>query len=63
MYKFACKDAGVECSFIATGASVEEVKQAAFSHAEAVHKEILKSMTPEQLEELAKIVEKNIMPA
>lgn len=63
MLKFACKDAGLECSFIAIGNSVEEVKQSAFAHAEVVHNDILKSMTPEQLEGLAKSVEINIKPA
>lgn len=60
---FACKDAGVNCSFIATGDSVEEVKQAAFAHAQVVHKDFLQSMTPEKLEELAKTVEANPKPA
>jgi predicted small metal-binding protein len=60
MLSFTCKDAGVDCSFIATGNSVEDVKQAAFAHAEVVHKEILQLMTPAQLEELAKTVEANI---
>ena len=63
MLKFACKDAGVDCGFVATGETVAEVKEAAFAHAEVVHKEILQSMTPEQLEELAKTVETNITPA
>lgn len=63
MLKFACKDACLECSFIAIGNSVEEVKQSAFAHAEVVHNDILKSMTPEQLEGLAKSVEINIKPA
>lgn len=63
MLKFACKDAGMECTFVATGNSVEEVKQSAFAHAEVVHKDILKSMTPEQLEGLEKTVELNIKPA
>ena len=62
MFKFGCKDAGVECDFVATGNTVEEVKQAAFTHAGVVHKDILQSMTPEQLEELAKTVELNIKP-
>jgi predicted small metal-binding protein len=62
MLTFACKDAGVECSFIATGNSVEEVKQAAFAHAEVVHKDILQSMTQEQLDGLAKTVEANTRP-
>jgi predicted small metal-binding protein len=63
MLTFACKDAGVDCSFIATGDSIEEVKQMAFAHAEVVHKDILQSMTPEQLEALAKTVEANTKPA
>lgn len=63
MLKFACKEVGVDCSFIATGNTVEEVKQAAFAHAEVVHKEILQSMTPAQLDDLAKTVEVNIKPA
>lgn len=63
MLTFACKDAGVECGFIAVGETVAEVKQAAFDHAEEVHKEILQSMTPEQLEDLAKTVETNIQSA
>jgi predicted small metal-binding protein len=63
MLKFACKDVGMDCSFIATGNSIEEVKRAAFAHAEVIHKEILQSMTPGQLEELAKTVEANTKPA
>ncbi len=60
---FACKDVGVECNFVATGNSIEEVKQAAFAHAEVVHKEILKSMTPEQLSNLANTLEAKTKPA
>ena len=60
MLKFACKDAGVDCDFVATGETVEEVKEKAFAHAGVVHAEILKSMTEEQLAELAKTVEANI---
>jgi predicted small metal-binding protein len=60
MLKFACKDLGLECNFVGTGNTIEEVKQSAFAHAEVVHKDLLKSMTPEQLEELAKTVELNI---
>lgn len=63
MLKFACKDVGVDCDFVATGTSVEEVKQAAFAHAGVVHKEILQTMTQEQLDELAISVEANTKPA
>lgn len=63
MLKFACMDAGVDCDFVATGETVEEVKKAAFAHAGVVHKDILQSMTPAQLEALEKTVETNIKPA
>lgn len=63
MLKFACKDAGVDCGFIATGESVEEVKKAAFAHAGVVHKDLLQAMTPEQLADLEKVVEQKISQA
>lgn len=63
MLKFACKDAGVDCDFVATGESIEDTKKAAFAHAEVVHKDILQTMSPEQLDALAKTVETNIRPA
>jgi len=63
MYHFACMDAGVDCNFVAAGNSVDEVKQAAFAHAQVVHQELLQSMTPDQLDELAKTVEANTKPA
>jgi len=63
MLKFACKDAGVDCGFVATGETAEDVKKAAFAHAEVVHKDILQTMSSEQLDALAKTVETNIRPA
>lgn len=63
MFKFACKDAGVDCGFVATGNSIDEVKQAAFAHAGVVHKDLLQSMTTEQLDALARTVEANTKPA
>lgn len=63
MLKFACKDAGVDCDYIATGETVEEVKENAFAHAGVVHAEILKSMSQEQLAELTRTVEAKIKSA
>ena len=48
MLKFACKATGVDCDFVATGETVEEIKEKAFAHAGVVHAEILNSMTDEQ---------------
>ena len=63
MLKFACRDAGVDCDYIATGETVEAVKENAFAHAGVVHAEILKSMNQEQLAELTRTVEANIKSA
>lgn len=63
MLTFACKDAGVNCNFVATGETVEEVKTNAFAHAGVVHADLLKSMTEEQLADLNRTLEANIKPA
>ena len=63
MLKFACKDTGVDCDFVATGETVEEIKEKAFAHAGVVHAEILNSITDEQKADLAKTLEANIKPA
>ncbi|MBI5932563.1 MAG: DUF1059 domain-containing protein [Chloroflexi bacterium] len=62
MLKFACKDTGVDCDFVATGETAEEIKEKAFAHAGVVHAEILNSMTDEQKADLAKTLEANIKP-
>ncbi len=56
MYRFACKDVGVDCTFVATGASVDEVKNKAFAHAGVVHADIMKGMSEARKEELTKQV-------
>jgi predicted small metal-binding protein len=63
MLKFACKDVGVDCDYIATGETVEAVKENAFAHAGVAHADILRSMSQEQLAELTRTVEAKIRPA
>ncbi len=62
MLKFACKDVGVDCDFVATGATVEEVKNKAFAHAGVVHADLLKGMNEGQMAEMTKAVEASIKP-
>jgi predicted small metal-binding protein len=62
MYKYACRDLGVDCDFSTTAESPEKVKKAVFAHADVVHKEMLQAMTPEQLADLEKAVEGAIKP-
>ena len=63
MLKFACKDVGLECDFVATGATAEEVKEKAFAHAGVVHADILKTLDKDELAKLTTAVEANIKPA
>ena len=62
MLKFSCKDLGMDCDFVATGETVEEVKQKAFAHAGVVHAEMMKGMNEAELAQLAKTVEASIKP-
>ncbi len=43
---------GLDCDYTAKGVTTEEVKKAAFAHAEEVHKDILQKMTPDDLKKL-----------
>ena len=63
MLKFACKDVGLKCDFVATGATAKEVKEKAFAHAGVVHAGMLKTMNKEEMAKLTKTVEANIKPA
>ena len=63
MNKYACRDLGVDCDFTVTAETPEKVRQAVFAHANVVHKEMLESMTPEQLADLEKAVDGAIKPA
>jgi len=63
MYKYACRDIGADCDFSITGETPEKVKKAAFAHGNVVHKEMLESMTPDQLADLEKAVDGAIKPA
>ncbi len=62
MFKFACKDVGVDCTFVATGKSVEDVKKEAFAHAAVAHADIMNSLTEAQKAELTKNVIAHILP-
>jgi predicted small metal-binding protein len=62
MLKFSCADVGVHCDFVATGETLDEVKQNAFAHANTVHQDLIKTMSQEQLADLVKAVEANTKP-
>lgn len=63
MVKYACRDLGVDCDFVTTAETREELTEAIFAHAGVVHKDMLATMTPEQLAELEQAVDAAIKPA
>ncbi len=63
MLKFACKDVGMECDFVATGVTAKEVMEKALAHAGVAHADMLKAMSKEELAQMTKTVEANIKPA
>ena len=63
METFACKRLGLDCDFVATGATKEEVMKKAMEHGGTVHADLMKNMTAEQSAEFAKKLEEAIQPA
>lgn len=60
MEKFACKNLGMDCDFVATGATKEEVLKKAMEHGGAVHADMMKGMTQEQMADFGKKLEASI---
>ena len=52
MKQLGCKDLGVSCGFVAKGNTDEEVKTAAWTHAEKAYPEMMKAMTPDKKKEM-----------
>jgi len=63
MEKFACKNLGIECDFVATGTTKEEVLKKAMEHGGTVHADLMKDMTQEQAAQFAQKLEASIQPA
>ncbi len=57
MYKYGCRDLGVDCEYVVTGATFEEVKEKVFAHAGVVHADMMKGMSKEELAKLTTAVE------
>jgi predicted small metal-binding protein len=63
MEKFACKNLGLDCDFVAEGATKEEVMKMAMEHGSVVHADMMKDMTPEQMAEFGQKLEASIQTA
>jgi predicted small metal-binding protein len=57
MLSFACKDVGIQCGFVATGATKDEVLRKAMQHGETAHSDLMKKMTKEQAAKFAKDID------
>jgi len=60
MEKFACKNLGIDCDFVATGATKEEVLKKAMEHGGTAHVDLMKDMTKEQAAAFAQKLEASI---
>lgn len=63
MLEYACKDLGLDCDFVTTGATVDEVIDKAFAHAAVAHADILNGMNEAEKAQLKGAVEAKIKPA
>jgi len=52
MFTFECKDMGMDCDYVATAASKEEVMDMAMAHAVETHADLLQGLSTEKTEEL-----------
>ncbi|MCW5850590.1 MAG: DUF1059 domain-containing protein [Anaerolineae bacterium] len=58
--QLACRDLGMDCDHVVTGDTVAEIKQKALAHAQEVHADMLRSMTPEQMAGMDQFLESKI---
>ena len=54
MLKLECRDLGTNCSYVAKGNTLEEVKKDAMAHTQSVHKDWLAKLSPKQKADLDK---------
>ncbi len=63
MEKFACKNLGLDCDFVATGATKEKVVKLAMEHGSVAHADLMKGMNQKQMAEFGKKLEASIKTA
>ena len=63
MMKFACKDLGIDCNYVATGSTKEEVLKKAMEHGGSAHADMMKNMSKEQMAQFGRQLESKIKAA
>lgn len=52
MMKFECNELGTNCSYVAKGNTLDEVKKDAIEHAQSAHKDWLAKKSPQQMADI-----------
>ncbi len=61
LYKYTCKSMGLNCPFVATDASLEEVTRKALEHVIEVHKKDFNNIeSPEEIQRMSQALERSI---
>ena len=61
LYKYTCKSMGLNCPFVATDASLEEVTRKALEHVVDVHKKDFNNIeSPEEIQRMSQALERSI---
>jgi predicted small metal-binding protein len=61
LYKYTCKSMGLNCPFVATDASLEEVTRKALEHVVDVHKKDFNNIeSPEEIQRMSQALERSV---
>ncbi len=61
MLSLSCKDMGIDCDFVVTGNSIDEIKMKAREHLKAEHANLIETdWTPAQMIDLDRMLEGKI---
>ena len=60
MKSIACKDMGVDCDFVATGETAEEVKAKLMKHAAEAHSDMMAGMSEEETAEMMRTIDEKL---
>ncbi len=56
MKQIACRDLGMDCNFVVTGETIEEIMQKGMEHGKEVHAMTDEDFTPEMAEKMKAVV-------
>lgn len=62
MFRFACRDVGIDCDYVVTAATVDEVMKNAGQHAAVAHADLHRGISETEKDQLRKQVLASIKP-